>query len=65
MGNRARQEMYFGRFYSLEEIFASVDAVSSEELQMVAGELFMPERIALAALGQLDGFRPDRDLLAC
>ncbi len=65
MGNRARQEMYFGRFYSLEQIFASVDAVSSEELQQVAVELFMPERIALAALGQLDGFRPDRDLLAC
>ena len=65
MGNRARQEMYFGRFYSLEQIFASVDAVSSEELQQVAGELFTPERIALAALGQLDGFRPNRDLLAC
>jgi predicted Zn-dependent peptidase len=65
MGNRARQEMYFGRFYSLEQIFASVDAVSSEDLQQVAVELFMPERIALAALGQLDGFRPDRDLLAC
>jgi predicted Zn-dependent peptidase len=65
MGNRARQEMYFGRFYSLEEIFASIDAVSSEELQRVAGELFTPERIALAALGQLDGFRPNRDLLAC
>jgi predicted Zn-dependent peptidase len=65
MGNRARQEMYFGRFYSLEEIFASIDAVSSEELQRVAGELFTPERIALAALGQLDGFRPNRVLLAC
>jgi predicted Zn-dependent peptidase len=65
MGNRARQEMYFGRFYSLEEVFASVDAVSSEQLQQVAAELFTPEHIALCALGQLDGFRPTRELLAC
>jgi predicted Zn-dependent peptidase len=65
MGNRARQEMYFGRFYSLEEVFASIDAVPSGQLQQVATELFTQERIALAALGQLDGFRPTRDLLAC
>ncbi|MDE3137107.1 MAG: insulinase family protein [Acidobacteriota bacterium] len=65
MGNRARQELYFGRFHSLEEVFASIDAVSSEQLQQIASELFTPERIALAALGQLDGFRPTRDLLAC
>jgi predicted Zn-dependent peptidase len=65
MANRARQELYFGRFYSLQQTFASIDAVTSEGLQQVAAEFFKPERIALAALGQLDGFRPDRDLLAC
>ncbi len=65
MGNRARQEIYFGRFYALEDTFASVEAVTSDQLRQVAGELFAPGRIALAALGPLDGFEPDRDLLAC
>ncbi len=65
MGNRARQEIYYGRFHTFEEIFAEVDAVTSEEVQQVARELFAPERIALAALGKLDGFQPDRELLAC
>jgi predicted Zn-dependent peptidase len=65
MANRARQEIYFGHFRSLEEIFASIDKVTSEELREVARELFAPERIALAAIGQLDGFRATRDLLAC
>jgi predicted Zn-dependent peptidase len=65
MGNRARQEIYFGRFHTIEEVFALVDRVTSEELQAVARELFQPERIALAVLGRLDGFRPDRELLAC
>jgi predicted Zn-dependent peptidase len=65
MGNRTRQEIFFGRFYSLEDTFASIDAVTTGELRQVAGELFAPGRIAMAAVGPLDGFEPDRDLLAC
>jgi predicted Zn-dependent peptidase len=65
MGNRARQEIYFGRFYTIGDTFASIDRVTSEELQAVAGELFVPEKVALAALGPFNGFQPDRELLAC
>ncbi len=65
MGNRARQEIYFGRFYSLEETFSFVDAVTAADVQALARQLLAPERIAFAALGPLDGFRPSRELLAC
>ncbi len=65
MGNRARQEIFFGRFYALEDTFASVEAVTVGELRQVAGELFAPGRVALAAVGPLDGFQPDSALLAC
>lgn len=65
MSNRARQEIYFGSFLSVEEIFASIDAVSSEDVRQLAEQVFLTDRIALAALGRLDGFRPGRELLAC
>ena len=65
MSNRSRQEIYFGRFQSLEEIFAEVDAVTREQVQELAREIFVTDRIALAALGRMDGFRPGRDLLSC
>ena len=65
MSNRARQEIYFGSFFSVEEIFASIDAVSTEDVLQLAEQVFLTDRIALAALGRLDGFRPERELLAC
>jgi predicted Zn-dependent peptidase len=65
MSNLARQELYFGRFFSLDEILASIEAVSAEELQSIAREFFRPEQIAVTVLGSLDGFTLDRSRLAC
>jgi predicted Zn-dependent peptidase len=66
MSNRARQEIYLSQFVPLEEIFAEIDAVSAEQVQQLAQEIFLTDRIALAALGRLqDSFQPTRDLLAC
>jgi predicted Zn-dependent peptidase len=65
MANRARQQIYFARAVALEEIFSSIDAVSSDQIQHVAQQLFAPDHIALAAVGPLDQFHPSRDLLAC
>jgi predicted Zn-dependent peptidase len=65
MANRARQELYFGRFLTLEEIFAAIDAVTPEQVQQAAEELFRADRLALAALGPLDGFQPTREILSC
>jgi predicted Zn-dependent peptidase len=65
MSNLARQELYFGRFYSLDEILASIEAITREEVQSLAQEFFRPEQIAVTVLGPLNGFSLDRDRLAC
>jgi len=65
MSNLARQELYFHRFSSLDEILASIEAVTREEVQALAQEFFQPERIAVTVLGPLNGFTLDRSRLAC
>jgi predicted Zn-dependent peptidase len=65
MSNLARQEIYFGRFFSVEELHASVEAVTAEDVQQTAREFFEPRKIAATVVGPLDGFRLRRDLLAC
>ena len=65
MSNLARQELYFGRFYSLDEIVESISAVSREEVQAIAREFFQPKQIAVTVLGNLNGFTLDRSRLAC
>src|SRR5713226_8175373 len=65
MSNLARQELYFGRFYSLDEICESIGAVTREEVQAQAQQFFQPEQIAVTVLGPLNGFTLDRSRLAC
>ena len=65
MSNLARQELYFGRFYSLDEILRSISAVTQDEIQSIAQEFFRPEQIAITVLGPLNGFLLDRSRLAC
>ncbi len=64
MSNLARQELYFHRFSSLDEILASIEAVTREEVQSLAKQFFQPERIAVTVLGPLNGFTVDRERLA-
>jgi predicted Zn-dependent peptidase len=64
MSNLARQAMYLHRFISLDELLASIEAVTREEVQAIARDFFDPGRIALTVLGNLNGFRPTRELLA-
>jgi predicted Zn-dependent peptidase len=65
MSNLARQELYFGRFYTLDEILASIEAVTREEVQTLAQEFFRPEQISATVLGPVNGFALDRSRLAC
>ena len=65
MSNLARQEIYFGRFFSVEELHASIEAVSAEDVQQTAREFFESRKIAATVVGPLDGFKLERDLLAC
>ncbi len=65
MANLARQEMYFGHFFTSDEIIARVEAVQAEHVQRMAQQLFDPERIAVTLLGRLDGIKLSRPRLAC
>ncbi|MGC0775790.1 MAG: pitrilysin family protein [Candidatus Acidiferrum sp.] len=65
MSNLARQELYFQRFYSLDEILMSIEAVTRDEVQSLARDFFQPDRVALTVLGPLNGFSVDRARLAC
>ncbi|HEX9110637.1 MAG TPA: insulinase family protein, partial [Terriglobales bacterium] len=63
--NLARQEMYFDRFYSLDELIERIEAVTAEDLQQFANEFFTTEQIAVTILGNLTGLKLRRDQLAC
>jgi predicted Zn-dependent peptidase len=65
MANLARQEMYFGRFFTVDDIITEVDAVTPAEIQTLARDLFRPETIALTVLGNLGNLAVDRKALAC
>ncbi|MGH9743052.1 MAG: M16 family metallopeptidase, partial [Candidatus Acidiferrum sp.] len=65
MSNLARQELYFGRFYSLDEILASIELVTLGQVQSLARDFFRPEHIAVTVLGPLNGFTLDRSRLSC
>jgi predicted Zn-dependent peptidase len=65
MSNLARQEMYFDRFYDLDELIEKIEAVTVEDLQSLAQEFFKTESVAVTALGNLNGLKLSRDQLAC
>ncbi|MCX2726708.1 pitrilysin family protein [Thermomicrobium sp. 4228-Ro] len=48
------QELAFGEVLTPEEVIARIRAVTSEEIQALAQELFRPERFALAAIGPFE-----------
>jgi predicted Zn-dependent peptidase len=65
MSNLARQQMYFERFFGLDEIIDRVEAVTEEEVMAMATELFKPDKVALTLLGRLDGLHLNRSHLVC
>ncbi|MEP7366575.1 MAG: pitrilysin family protein [Acidobacteriota bacterium] len=65
MTNLARQQIYFGRFPTLDELLENIEGVTSEQMRGVANEFFQPSKIGLAVLGPLTGVRIKRTQLAC
>ena len=65
MSNLARQEMYFDRFYGLDELIEKIEAVTANELKDLANYFFKTENIAVTVLGNLNGLKLTREQLAC
>jgi len=64
MGNLARQELYFKRFFTLDEMLERIEGVTAGEVQQLAQQFFDPRKMAVAMLGRLEGFRIRRGDLA-
>jgi predicted Zn-dependent peptidase len=65
MSNLARQEMYYDRFYGMDEVTEKIEAVNAEQVQNVARDFFVADQIAVTVLGNLNGLRLSRDQMAC
>ncbi|HLJ90538.1 MAG TPA: pitrilysin family protein [Candidatus Angelobacter sp.] len=65
MSNLARQEMYFKRFMSLDDTIDQIEAVTSTEISEMANHLFQTDKVAITALGNLEGLKLSRDQLNC
>jgi predicted Zn-dependent peptidase len=53
MSGIARQEYYYGRQYSPDEIIAAIDAVTLDNIRDVAATIVDPESLSLTLLGNL------------
>ena len=65
MSSLARQYMNFGKFFTLDEIIAKIEAVTAEDLMEIARKFFRTDDIALTVLGRLDGLKIGREMLVC
>ena len=65
MSSLARQQMYYGRFFTVDEITAEVDAVDANDLQRLATQLLKPEALTLTLLGNLGELKIERSTLIC
>lgn len=65
MANLARQEMYFHKFFTVDELIANIDAVDSAKVQAMAQRLFNPDHIAVTLLGRLNGVKLTHNQIIC
>ncbi len=63
MSGIARQEYYFGRQFSADEIIAEIDAVTLEDIQKVAETIVDPGSLSLTLLGNLKAPGISTDML--
>jgi predicted Zn-dependent peptidase len=49
-----KQELFTGKTKTLEAIFKKIDAVTPEDIQEVAKDIFVPEKLNLAVVGPFD-----------
>ena len=65
MSNLARQQMYYSKFATVDEIIADVDSVTPADIQRLANELLDCNQISLTLLGNLGDLKITRADLQC
>jgi predicted Zn-dependent peptidase len=65
MSNLARQELYFDKFMTLDEMLDNIENVNKEDVQKIAQQFFTTDNVALAMLGRLGDIKVTREDLAC
>ncbi len=65
MSSLARQQMYWGKFFSLDEITAEIDRVTVADLQDLANRLLQSDQLTLTLLGNLGPLNLTRADLVC
>ncbi|MFN0124382.1 MAG: M16 family metallopeptidase [Blastocatellia bacterium] len=61
----AQQEIQYGRFIPLDDVVRHVDEVSAENILRLANDIFLPDQLALAMIGNLRGVRLRQQDLQC
>jgi len=64
MNRLARNEIYFRRDVSLEELSAGIEAVTNDNIVELASSWFQPDKLAMVLLGDLKGRKIGRDVFA-
>jgi predicted Zn-dependent peptidase len=65
MSNLARQEIFFGRQSTLDEILTHINAVTVADVKRIAADIFRENQFAITALGPLTNLKLDDLQLVC
>jgi predicted Zn-dependent peptidase len=65
MSNLARQEIFFKRQATLDEILQRIDKVSVDDVRRIAGDVFRGDQFAVTALGPLENLSLDKIEFEC
>jgi predicted Zn-dependent peptidase len=57
--------MYFGKFFTLDELLESIEVVTANDVRRIAQTFFDSRQIALTILGNLEKFKIGREDLGC
>jgi predicted Zn-dependent peptidase len=63
MSRLARQEIYFGKYFSMDDVIKAVDRITADDIHRVARQIFTRETIALSILGPLTKADIPEDIL--
>jgi predicted Zn-dependent peptidase len=63
MSHQAREEIYFGRHFSLDEMLGDIDRVTVDDVREVAADLFGPEGMVATVVGPVADAPFGTDLL--